>query len=247
MRVLVLGGTSEARAVAAGLDGRPGIQVVSSLAGRVHRPALPAGEVRLGGFGGASGLASWIGEHQVDAVLDATHPFAARISSAAVEACAGTGTPLLRLQRPGWAERPDAGGWHWVDGAQGAAAALPDLGSRVFLTTGRQQLAAFYPLLPRLWFLARCVDEPRPAPPAGVEVLLARGPYTVEGESALVRRHRLDVLVTKDSGGGYTVAKLDAAAALGLPVVVIRRPPPPPAPTVTTVTQALAWLGVSPS
>jgi precorrin-6A/cobalt-precorrin-6A reductase len=240
--VLVLGGTAEARALAAALDARPGLRVVSSLAGRVSAPSLPAGEVRIGGFGGVPGLTGWLNEHRAAAVVDATHPFAERISAIAVQACAGTSTPLIRLQRPGWAGRPDAGCWHWVGSLPDAAALLPGLGRRVLLTTGRQGLATFYPLATRVWFLARCVDPPEPSPPAGVEVILDRGPYTLAGELVLLRRHRIDVLVTKDSGGDLTVAKLDAAARLGLPVVVVRRPAEADAASVRTVEAALGWL-----
>lgn len=242
VRVLVLGGTAEARALAADLHAEAEVHVVSSLAGRVSRPALPAGEVRIGGFGGANGLAGWIRQHAVDAVVDATHPFAQRISAAAVQACELTATPLLRLQRPGWASRPDAAGWHWVDDLLAAAAALPALGRRAFLTTGRQGLAAFYPLVPQMWLLARCVDPPQPPPPPGVQVVLDRGPYTEAGERALLERHSLDVLVTKDSGGSHTAAKLDAAAALDLPVIVVRRPPASPAATVGTASEAAGWV-----
>lgn len=238
MTLLILGGTGEARELAKELVAR-GEHVVSALAGRVARPKLPEGEVRVGDFGGAAGLARWLTENDVDAVIDATHPFAERIGSNAAIATRETGTPLLRLARPGWTEQPgDA--WHWADDLDHAARLLPALGDRVFLTSGRQGLAAFAGL--DLWFLIRCVDPPEPPLPRRHEILLDRGPYTVEKERALMERHGVEVLVTKDSGGGMTAAKLTAARALGLPVVVVRRPKRPETASVTTVQDAITWL-----
>lgn len=241
MRVLILGGTAEARALAAALDGDPQVRVVSSLAGRVTNPRLPVGEVREGGFGGPEGLADWLTGHGIDALVDATHPFAGRMSASAAEAAAVTGVPLLVLRRPGWREE-EGDSWHWVESLPAAAALLPSLGRRVFLTTGRRSLPVFAPH-PELWFLARSVDPPEPPIPAGVEVLLARGPYTVEGERALIGEHRLDVLVTKDSGGSMTTAKLVAARELGVPVVMVRRPPPPAGVRLAdSVEAAVEWV-----
>ncbi|RCG22843.1 cobalt-precorrin-6A reductase [Sphaerisporangium album] len=243
----MLGGTGEARRLAAGLARDPGVRVVSSLAGRVTDPRLPEGEVRVGGFGGPDRMAAWLREHEIHAVIDATHPFAERITASAVRATATAGVPLLVLRRPGW--RQDAGDdWHWVSSLDEAAASLPALGRRVFLTTGRQGLAAFAGA-DDLWFLIRTVDPPEPPLPARHHLLLARGPYTVDGERALMREHRVDVLVTKDSGGTMTRAKLTAARALALPVVVVRRPPLPEAAaleTVDTVEAALTWLRAVP-
>jgi precorrin-6A/cobalt-precorrin-6A reductase len=235
--VLVLGGTAEARELAAGLDAA-GIAVTSSLAGRIARPRLPAGEVRIGGFGGPDGLAAWLAERRVDAVVDATHPFAERISASAVTACEAAGVPLLRLERPGWTQRP-GDRWRWADDLDEAARAI-EPGRRVLLTTGRQGLAAFAHR-DDAWFLVRCVDEPQPPLPAHHELLLDRGPYTRAGELALVDEHRIEVVVTKNSGGTLTQAKLDAARERGLPVIVVRRPPRPAVDTVTTVDGALRW------
>jgi precorrin-6A/cobalt-precorrin-6A reductase len=237
--VLVLGGTSEARALAAALVER-GVPVVSSLAGRVANPKLPVGDVRIGGFGGPEGLAAWLTENQVSAVIDATHPFAKFIGNSAVTGAQIAGVPMLRLQRPGWRPGPEDN-WHWVDSLDQAAEILPSLGERVFLTSGRQGLSAFAPL-DDLWFLIRCVDPPAPPLPAKFEVLLDRGPYLLDAETALMRTHRVEVLVTKDSGGTMTSAKLGAARALGLPVVVVRRPTRPESPTVDTVEAAAAWV-----
>lgn len=157
--ILILGGTGEARQLAEALTARE-VRVVSSLAGRVARPRLPAGEVRVGGFGGPEGLATWLREHDVAAVVDATHPFAERIGANAAKAAELTGTPLLRLARPGRQPSPQDV-WHWADDLADAARQLPGLGKRVFLTSGRQGLPAFAHL-DDLWFLIRCVDPPAP-------------------------------------------------------------------------------------
>ncbi len=237
--VLVLGGTSEARELADELVDA-GIPVVSSLAGRVTNPRLPAGDVRIGGFGGPTALARWLIDHEVVAVVDATHPFAERISSSAAQACSDAGIRLVRLERPGWTPTTQDR-WHWVDSLDDAASAVADLGSRVFLTTGRQGLASFSAMTDA-WFLIRCVETPELPLPCRHQVLLDRGPYVLDGELALIDEHRIDLLVTKDSGGTYTRPKLDAARMRGLPVIVVRRPARPSAHTVSTVDQALDWL-----
>ncbi|MGX1273598.1 cobalt-precorrin-6A reductase [Streptomyces phaeoluteigriseus] len=242
--VLVLGGTAEARELAALLADRPGVRVTSSLAGRVSRPGALAGDVRVGGFGGADGLAAWLREHAVDAVVDATHPFASGITANAALAAAAAGRPLVVLRRPGW--RPGPGDrWHPVGSLAEAADLLPGVGRRVFLTTGRLGLAAFAHLTgPH--FVVRSVEPPDPPMPPDTAVVLARGPFTVTDELALLREHRIDVLVTKDSGGEATAAKLTAARRLGLPVVVVRRPPLPAGVTsVPDVAGALERLGFS--
>jgi len=236
--ILVLGGTAEARELAGALHNR-GIAVTTSLAGRVARPRLPAGEVRIGGFGGPDALASWLAEHAVSAVVDATHPFAERISAAAALACQAANVPLLRLQRPGWSERP-GDRWAWVGDLAAAAATLPSLGERALLTTGRQGLASFA-RVESAWFLIRCVDPPQPPLPRHHELILDRGPYTLAGEGALIDRHRIDVVVTKDSGGEHTAAKLAAAHERELPVIVVRRPPRVAMETVRTVQAAVDW------
>ncbi|MGW1212780.1 cobalt-precorrin-6A reductase [Streptomyces sp. NPDC002499] len=223
--LLILGGTTEARELAGVLAARAGVRVTTSLAGRVARPGSLDGEVRIGGFGGAEGLADWLREQHVDAVVDATHPFAAAITENAVRAGAATGVPVVVLRRPGWAAGA-ADRWHLVDSLADAAEALARFGRRVFLTTGRLGLSAFIGLTDR-HFLVRSVELPEPPVPPNTQVLIARGPFTVADETALLREHRIDVLVTKDSGGEATAAKLTAARELGLPVVVVRRPPLP--------------------
>lgn len=241
MHVLILGGTTEARRLAELLHGTPGLTITSSLAGRVASPRLPPGEVRVGGFGGTEGLAEWLREHKADVLIDATHPFAGTISFHAAQAAATAHVPLLALRRPGWA--PVAGDvWHDVGSLEEAADVLPTLGRRVFLTTGRMGLAAFS-ALDALWFLVRSVDAPEVPHPARMEVLLDRGPFTLDGERALLRRHHIDIVVTKDSGGAATAPKLTAAREAGVPVVVVRRPPVPAGvPVVPDPEQAACWI-----
>lgn len=221
--ILILGGTSEARALAAALVDR-GVEVLSSLAGRVSEPALPTGPVRIGGFGGIDGLTDFIRRHRVDAVVDATHPFALHISENAAAATTRTGVPLLRLERPSWRTHPDADAWTWVESTTDVIAVAPDA-RRPFLTTGRQSLADFLPWADRA-VLARVVDLPDLELPATWEIIRSRGPYQLAGERGLMRDHGTDLLVTKDSGGTLTEAKLTASAELGIRVVVIARPRP---------------------
>ncbi|MGW6612100.1 cobalt-precorrin-6A reductase [Streptomyces erythrochromogenes] len=239
--VLVLGGTTEARRLAEALVRESSYRVTTSLAGRVASPVLPPGGTRIGGFGGPGGLAAWIGAHGVTRVVDATHPFAERMSFNAASAAALSGVPLLALRRPGWEPGPgDA--WTFADSLAGAADLLPGLGSRVFLTTGRMGLHTFAGL-DGLWFLVRSVDPPAGPAPARLEVLLARGPFTLEDERELLSRHRIDVLVTKDSGGSATAPKLTAAREAGIPVVVVRRPPVPEGVAeAASVAAVLDWL-----
>lgn len=233
LRVLVLGGTAEARELASRLP------VISSLAGRTTDPRRPAGEVRIGGFGGPDGLAAYLREERIDVLVDATHPFAARISANAAAAALATGVPLVVLRRPGWTAGP-GDDWHRVPDLASAAAALPELGERVFLTTGRQGIGAFAGL-DECWFLARSVEPPAAPLPRRLEVLLDRGPFTLDGERELFRNHRIDVLVSKDSGG--PAAKLDAARERGVPVLLIDRPASPhTATTVSTVDEAMDLL-----
>ncbi|MEU9986477.1 cobalt-precorrin-6A reductase [Streptomyces sp. NPDC048045] len=242
--VLILGGTTEARRLAAELAARPGLRVTTSLAGRVTRPGELDGEVRIGGFGGAEGLADWLRTHHVDALVDATHPFAEAITANAARAATAARVPAVALRRPGW--RPGPGDrWYDVDSLAEAAETLPGLGRRVFLSTGRLGLAAFAHL-GDLHFVVRSVEPPGPPLPPDAEVILARGPFGLADETELLRAHRIEVLVTKDSGGGATSAKLTAARDLGLPVVVVRRPPLPDGVTaVADVAGVLDRLGLS--
>lgn len=221
--VLILGGTAEARDLAARLESK-GAPLTSSLAGRVSRPRLPVGPVRIGGFGGTEGLSAWIREHAVTAVVDATHPFAATMGSHAAQACSTVGVPLLRLARPGWSAHPDAGSWTWVDGHEAARAAADEAGGSPFVTTGRQTLHHHIDAWAERSVLVRLVEPPEVPLPPSWTVLRSRGPFDVAGEEALMREHGVSVLLTKDSGGRYTEAKLDAARRLGVVVVVVGRP-----------------------
>jgi precorrin-6A/cobalt-precorrin-6A reductase len=237
MRVLVLGGTAEARTVAERLH--PDVDVISSLAGRVPNPALPVGQVRVGGFGGAEPMRRWLVDNSVDAVVDATHPFAAAMTDRAARVCAALGLPHLVLARPPW----DSSNFIAVTSAAEAAEVIEHHRySRVFLTSGRSTVGAFAHL--SAWFLIRVVIAPlSSALPIRHTLLLSRGPYLYDDELAVMRDHRIHVLVTKNSGGEYTRAKLDAAAALYIPVVMLNRPPLPPGVTsVTTVDETVAWV-----
>jgi precorrin-6A/cobalt-precorrin-6A reductase len=237
MRILLLGGTSEARALAARLH--PDVDVISSLAGRVAEPALPVGEVRIGGFGGVDGMCRWLSEAGVDAVVDATHPYAATITAHAVAACGELGLPHLVLARPAW-NPSDA---LVVDSDVEAAKTVSAQGfSRVFLTTGRSGVKAFVDV--DAWFLIRAVTTPdADTLPRRHQVVLSRGPYEYDDELALLRDHDIDALVTKNSGGSMTRPKLDAAAALAVAVVMVDRPPlPAGVATVGTVDEAADWV-----
>lgn len=242
--LLLLGGTGEALALAASLAATfgPRLRVITSLAGRTRDPRLPAGGLRVGGFGGTEAMAEWLRDREVDAVVDATHPFASRISANAAVACDSAGVPRLVLERPAWTQRPDDR-WHEVDDAAAAASRLPALGRRVFLTLGPRDLAPFAPLA-GMWFLLRQVDPPTaPVPLDNCTLVTGRGPFDLEGERKLLLDHAIDVLVTRASGGMATIAKLDAARALGLPVAMIRRPPPPPGARVASLAEAVYWAG----
>ena len=240
MNLLLLGGTAEARGLA-GIVVGDGVAVTTSFAGGVADSRLPVGEVRFGGFGGVPGLVAYLRDHAVRAVVDATHPFAAQMSGNAAAACALTGVPLLRLSRPGWSTRADAASWHWVDTIAAARPIAELLGERIFLAIGRQSLAEFAGWSDRQ-VLVRVVDPPDVEVPATWQVLRAHGPFSLDDELHLMRRHAIDVLVTKDSGGP-TEAKLDAAAELGAAVVIVRRPASPVGvPLVTSVAAAADWV-----
>jgi precorrin-6A/cobalt-precorrin-6A reductase len=238
MRILLLGGTGEGRALAARLY--PGTDIISSLAGRVPDPALPVGPVRIGGFGGVAGLREWLRDNGITAVIDATHPFAATMTAHAAWACADLALPHLVLVRPAW----DPGDAIVVGSDAEAAYTIAQQGySRVFLTTGRSGLAPFTDS--DAWFLIRVVTPPDPGLlPRHHEVLLSRGPYAYDDEYKVLRDNRIEVLVTKNSGGELTAAKLDAADKLGVAVVMIQRPPlPAGVRTVSTVDEAVDWVG----
>jgi precorrin-6A/cobalt-precorrin-6A reductase len=237
MRVLLLGGTAEGRALARRLH--PQVDIVSSLAGRVPEPALPVGQVRVGGFGGVDGLRRWLRDERIDAVIDATHPFAATMTAHAAEACGELQMPHLVLARPPW---DPADAIVVASDTRAAEIVAQQRYSRVFLTTGRSGTAAF--AHSDAWFLIRAVTEPDGALlPRHHQLVLSRGPYRYDDEFALMHQHRIDALVTKNSGGDMTRAKLDAAAALDVPVVMVARPRLPAGVTaVGTVDEAANWV-----
>ncbi len=237
MRVLLLGGTGEARALAARLH--PDIDIVSSLAGRVPDPALPVGPVRIGGFGGVSGLRNWLTDNDISAVVDATHPFATTMTHNGARACLELAIPHLVLHRPPW---ETGGALQARSDVEAAEIVAGKEYSRVFLTTGRSGVAPF--AASGAWFLIRAVTPPDPLTlPPHHRVLLSRGPYRYEDERALLTEQRIEVLVTKNSGGEMTRGKLDAAQQLGIDVVMIQRPALPPGLAVVhSPSAAVDWV-----
>ena len=241
-RLLLLGGTTEARGLAEALSAHDDLVVVSSLAGRTANPGPMPGQRRRGGFGGADGLAAYVQAERISALVDATHPFAAQMRWHAYDACNWTGVPRLRLERPRWQAQP---GDRWTAVTTLAAAAEQIARGpfhRVFVTTGRGDLDAFAPASDgRRWWLVRSIDPPERLPLHPAEVILDRGPFSVDGETALMARQRIDLVVTKNSGGD-AAAKLHAARQLAITVLVIDRPPSPIGPSAAAVGDALEWV-----
>lgn len=245
-RLLILGGTREAADLARAVDagGTGGFDLITSLAGRLPTPPLLPGALRVGGFGGAAGLIRFLREAEISHVIDATHPFAATISRHAHHACCAVGLPRLMLVRPEW--QSEAGD-RWTEAADFTEAAwrLPRLGRRAFLTIGPGELAAFTGVRDA-WLLVRLFVPPAAALPLeDYGVVVARPPFTIDDELALMRRHCIDLLVTKNSGG-TTEAKLAAARALDLPVLMVRRPAKPDGTRVDSVRAAVDWLRAAP-
>ncbi len=232
--VLILGGTTEARQLAAKLAARGDLDLTLSMAGRTENPVEQPVPVRTGGFGGAVGLADWLVEHGTDLLIDATHPYAARISANAAEAARISGVPILALRRPGW-ERVDGDRWTLVEDGEQAVAALGETPRRVFLALGRQEVAAFETASQHAYVI-RSVDPIEP--PLGVPdatYILARGPFAETDERALLEAQRIDVIVAKNSGGQATYGKIAAARQLGIEVILFRRPPLPEVPSAPSV------------
>ncbi len=238
--LLLLGGTSEAMALAKRTATLAGVRTINSLAGRTRKPVLPPGEVRFGGFGGSAALARFIANHEVTAVIDATHPYAVQISANAASACDETGCPRLILERPPWEPQP-GDRWQPVSSARAAAVALlPE--ARALLTTGHRDIDAFA-YRDDVRFVVRLIEAPdRPLPLKHCTLVLERGPFDVEHETALLDRHGITVVVTKNSGGKASRAKLDVARENGIDVVMIDRPEGPAGDRVATVGEAVAWL-----
>jgi precorrin-6A/cobalt-precorrin-6A reductase len=240
-RLLILGGTSEARELGERLAARADLAVTISLAGRTARPAPQAVAVRVGGFGGTAGLADYLGRQRIDALIDATHPFAVTISTHAAAAATAVSIPLLALKRPPW--QPVEGD-RWLDAADRAAAvaATGTTPRRIFLALGRQDLGPFE-LAPQHTYLVRSVDPV--IPPLRLErvtYVCARGPFSEAVDRALLSAHRIDAVVAKNSGGPATYSKIAAARSLGLKVIMIARPAAPAVPTVETVAEAITWI-----
>nr|WP_315847958.1 cobalt-precorrin-6A reductase [uncultured Rhodoferax sp.] len=235
----MLGGTTEASRLAQALADAQ-VDAIFSYAGRTESPLPQPLPVRVGGFGGVDGLCTWLREQRISHVVDATHPFAAQMSRNAVDACAATGIPLLALERPAWQAQV---GDHWqhVPDIASAAQVLPKAPSRIFLAIGRQHVEPFLARSPH-WFLLRLVDASLALPPERGRIVLARGPFTVAADTALLQQHRITHIVAKNSGGSGAESKLHAARALGLPVILIDRPAIPPRPTVARVEQVLQWI-----
>jgi len=241
MNILILGGTAEARMLAEALATRGGIRATLSLAGRTAQPAPQAVPVRKGGFGGADGLARYMREQRISVLIDATHPYAAAISANAARAATLTEIPLLALRRPAW-DTVAGDQWIEVDNVEAAVESLGQVPRRVFLALGRKEIAPFA-AAPEHVYLVRSVDpvDPPLAVPHAI-YLTARGPFSEAEDRALLERHRIDVVVAKNSGGDATYGKIAASRALHLPVIMLKRPALPEVESVETVAAVLAWL-----
>jgi len=241
MRVLVLGGTTEASALAKLLAGDARIDAILSLAGRTNTPRPQPLVTRVGGFGGVEGLVRWLGDERIEAVIDATHPYAAQMSAHAVAACTRTGVALGSLVRPPW-RRQEGDSWRSVPSADAAALALGKTPLRVFLSLGRQELHAFT-AAPQHRYVARTIEAPdRAALPPNIRVVQARGPFDRDAEARLLSDEEIDIIVSKNSGGEATYAKIEAARELELPVVMIERPDKPAGHVLKSPEEAVAWL-----
>jgi precorrin-6A/cobalt-precorrin-6A reductase len=242
LRLLILGGTSEASALAARLCEREDIAATVSLAGRTRNPDLPRLATRVGGFGGVDGLLAYLRDNGIEAVVDATHPFAAQMSRHAADACSAEGVPLLSFTRPAW-ERAAGDTWIEVTTIEAAVAALGDTPKRVLLTQGRLQIATFA-RAPQHHYIARAIEPPESldAFPHG-RLILARGPFDLAQEEELMRDEKIEMVVSKNSGGAATYAKIAAARNLRIPVVMLARPALPDVARTHDLDRALAWVG----
>lgn len=240
-RLLILGGTGDAVKLAAQTVDITGLETITSLAGRTNQPGIVPSTVRVGGFGGETGLAEYLREMKIDFLIDATHPFAAQISWNAAQAAKIMEIPTLMIVRPGW-KRESLDDWIEVASIEAAVRAIPATAERIFLTIGRQQLAPFATLTDR-WCLMRSIDPPAadiPLPPG--KILLDRGPFSLEQERQLLKDYQIQAIVSKNSGGEATYPKIIAARELGIPVVMVQRPIMPDGDRVTDVTEGIKWL-----
>jgi precorrin-6A/cobalt-precorrin-6A reductase len=239
-RALILGGTADASLLAAEIA-RAGVDAVYSYGGRTRAPAGQPLPTRIGGFGGASGLVDYIGREHITHVIDATHPFAAEMSRNAVAACAETGTSLIALERAPWTKAP-GDNWIEIPDVNAAVAALPEAAANVFLAIGRQHIAPFA-TKPQHAYTLRFVDPPDAPLPFAADVIVSRGPFTLEGELEMMRKRSITRIVARNSGGDGARAKIDAARVLGLPVIMIARPQLPERLRVESVAEIMQWLG----
>ncbi|MFN5873018.1 MAG: cobalt-precorrin-6A reductase [Aphanizomenon sp.] len=241
LRVLILGGIGDAVELAIKIANIPGIEVITSLAGRTREPANLPGNVRTGGFGGVRGLTNYLREMQIDLLIDATHPFANQISENAAAATQEVGIPRLMVIRPPW-EKLEDDDWLEVEDNLAAATALANRAKRVFLTIGRQEIGTFAHLQD-IWFLMRMIDPPNTdvIVPPGL-ILCDRGPFNLENEQEILLKYNIDTIVSKNSGGNATYPKIIATRKLGIKVVMVNRPPVPPGKQVADVDSACKWL-----
>jgi precorrin-6A/cobalt-precorrin-6A reductase len=240
-RLLIVGGTGDAVQLAARAIDLPGLAVITTLAGRTTNPHTVAGTVRIGGFGGEAGLVEYLQAEKIDFIVDATHPFAAQMSWQVAGAATKVGIARVMLVRPAWT-RSLEDSWIEVDSIAAAVKAIPASAERIFVTIGRQQLAPFA-ILTNKWCLMRSIDPPAPSiplPPG--QLLLDRGPFSLERERELLTEYRIQAIVSKNSGGDATYAKIIAARELGLPVIMVQRPIVPEGEFVADVAGAIEWL-----
>ncbi|MGJ8518245.1 cobalt-precorrin-6A reductase [Carnimonas bestiolae] len=243
-RVLILGGTAQARLLAQQIA--PQLDVRLSLAGVTQTPINQSVPTRRGGFGGAQGLARHLRDQAIDALVLATHPFAARMPFNAAQAAASANVPLLRLLPPPWQSQPgDA--WHIAPSLEAVPALLGSTPHTVLLTTGRQQLATFAQA-PQHHYIVRSIEAlPADLPLPNLTSIRRRGPFSLEDEITLMKTYAIDRLVSKNSGMDSVKAKLTAARELGIPVIIVERPPSPPMETVSSIKAAVDWLRGQPS
>ena len=239
IQILVLGGTRDAVRFATALSALEDVRVIYSLAGVTREPIVPACEVRTGGFGGVEGLQRYLEDARIDGVLDATHPFAARMAMHAAQACGAVQIPRLKYLRPAW-EPEEGDAWTQIVSAEEALSHLA-AARRIFLTIGVRELEPFAGLS-NAWFLVRFINSPDgPLPLPRHEVLIDRGPFSLDGEMDLMSRYKIDALVTKNSGGQLVTAKLTAARRLGIPVLMIKRPRAPAGSVISLEAEVLTW------
>jgi precorrin-6A/cobalt-precorrin-6A reductase len=240
-RALILGGTSDANRLAEAVA-QLHLDATYSYAGRTQAPAAQALPTRIGGFGGASGLADYISQHGITHVVDATHPFALEMSRNAVAACAMTGAALIALERAPWT-RSAGDNWIDVDDLTAAVAALPARRARIFLAIGRRHLKAFA-ARPQHSYTVRLADPPDAALPLpDASVIVSRGPFTVDGDRDLMRAREIEWIVARNAGGSGAIAKIEAARQLGLPIIMIARPGLPDRPSTASLMEVLRFLG----